>query len=76
MNSQKDILIETTMSALQGELKRKKLIDILSNKDKRNLLLEILNTKNKQQIADLFLKEHVLLNYVQFVHMIKVILSD
>ena len=42
MNSQKDILIETTMSALQGELKRKKLIDILSNKDKRNLLLEIL----------------------------------
>ena len=55
MNSQKDILIETTMSALQGELKRKKLIDILSNKDKRNLLLEILNTKNKQQIPDLFL---------------------
>ena len=55
MNSQKDILTETTMLALQGDLRRKKLINILSNKDKKKLLLEILDTKNKQQIADLLL---------------------
>lgn len=55
MNSQKDILIEATMLALQGELTGKKFINILGNKDKKTLLLEILETKNKQQIVDLLL---------------------